>query len=501
MQDNTINPQNQNPATGPVVGPPPDITPVVPTEIPPVPPSSPARRRALIPTILGLVLLVVGVGAGLLLVQQQQIFKQKASECSDYCAGANQCSSQNGHIVGSRCSGGSCTEGTSPCLIPAAVSTAPSGGGTPFCTGSSTSDRGQCPTAWKYVYPGNGCQQSNGSFLGRCCQPGDTACDAPASTGGTGTNTLGGEGDSCTTNASCASPLTCITCIDQTVKAGQKVCKGNAGSLIACGGYANATGRVCTTGDRKACGDCSGANGEPSGGAGPTQQAYCNALGQWDCIRTDRCGEIGNRLDGAACIYASSCLSGVCTSKKCVGNAAPTSGKTCSTYDGRTVGNGGFAGCGNHYNKPSNYDCFCNNGTIQCAYDADRQSCAAPAGTIEAVGGTPTAPTTSTTPTTSQETAQCQAIKAYDTNWNLLTNAQLAQLKAGDKVRFTVTGTTTSGTFDKARFTVNGTLGPETTTTKPSANQEFYYEYTIPAGTTSFTVTSEIHHAQLNTWN
>ena len=37
--------------------------------------------------------------------------------CSDYCAGAGQCSSQGGSIVGSRCSGGSCSPGSSPCLI------------------------------------------------------------------------------------------------------------------------------------------------------------------------------------------------------------------------------------------------------------------------------------------------------------------------------------------------------------------------------------------------
>ncbi|HEX6976937.1 MAG TPA: hypothetical protein VF185_01075 [Patescibacteria group bacterium] len=475
-------------------------------------PPSP-RRRALIPTILGLVLLVVGVGAGLALTQRQQLLNQRAGGwCTGDCRVGNRgecpgnynwnCSGGGGSAVG-------CSNTLGMCSQPSSGGTQPTAPAGAWCTGSSGSDRGQCPaTGWTYVYPGAGCQQSNGSYLGRCCPAGESCPTATTSGGGTtpGGTTTGGEGDTCTSDANCSSPLHCITCIAGTVKSGQKVCYGNAGTLIACGGYSNATGRVCTTGDRKACGDCSGANGEPAGGAGPTQQAYCNALGQWDCIRTDRCGEIGNRPDGATCIYDTSCLSGDCneTTHTCNGSTPPTTGNTCRVYDGRTVGSGGFAGCGDHYNQPSNYDCFCNNGTISCSYDADRQSCAAPAGTIEA----PTTPTTGggTTPTnppgsTAPSTAQCQAVKAYDTNWNLLTTTQLSALKAGDKVRFTVTGTTTSGVFDKARFTINGTLRPEVTTTKPAATQEFYDEYTIPVGVTSFTVTAQIHHAALNTWN
>jgi hypothetical protein len=62
-------------------------------------------------------------------------------------------------------------------------------------------------------------------------------------------------------------------------------------------------------------------------------------------------------------------------------------------------------------------------------------------------------------------------------------------------------GTATSGTFDKARFVINGTETPEVTGQKPGSSGEFYYEYTIPAGTTSFNVTGQVHHQQLNTWN
>lgn len=103
-------------------------------------------------------------------------------------------------------------------------------------------------------------------------------------------------------------------------------------------------------------------------------------------------------------------------------------------------------------------------------------------------GNTPTPPT--------QVTASCGSIKAYDTNWNLLSSSDLTNLKAGDVIRVAVAGTATSGVFDKARFTINGTLQPEVTQKKPSS-QEFYDEYTIPAGTLNFTVTAQVHHSSL----
>lgn len=107
-----------------------------------------------------------------------------------------------------------------------------------------------------------------------------------------------------------------------------------------------------------------------------------------------------------------------------------------------------------------------------------------------------TAPTSTPTPVLS---CQCDQIKAYDTSWKLLTSANLAALKAGDKVRFTVSGTATSGTIDKSRFKINSGTYLESII-KKSATQEFYYEYTIPANTTSFSVSAEVHHKELNKW-
>jgi len=102
----------------------------------------------------------------------------------------------------------------------------------------------------------------------------------------------------------------------------------------------------------------------------------------------------------------------------------------------------------------------------------------------------------SPTPTTSSITATCGDVKTYDTNWKLLSADDLKNLSSGTIVRFAVSGTANSGTFDKARFTVNGVQRPEVTTKKPGS-EEFYDEYTIPSGTTTYTVSAQVHHTSL----
>lgn len=108
-------------------------------------------------------------------------------------------------------------------------------------------------------------------------------------------------------------------------------------------------------------------------------------------------------------------------------------------------------------------------------------------------GGGPPPPTPTPTPAV---TAQCREIKAYDTSWNLLDAAKLSQLKTGNIVRFAVLGQTNTGTISKARFRVNTGTWQETTTKKPGT-EEFYTEYTLPAGLTSFKVEAEVFHSTL----
>ncbi|OGM27683.1 hypothetical protein A3D00_02060 [Candidatus Woesebacteria bacterium RIFCSPHIGHO2_02_FULL_38_9] len=105
-----------------------------------------------------------------------------------------------------------------------------------------------------------------------------------------------------------------------------------------------------------------------------------------------------------------------------------------------------------------------------------------------------------TTPTP-QISASCKEIKTYNTAWNILTTIQLSKLNAGDKVRFTVQGSASSGTFDKAKFSVNGTITPEVTSKKPGT-EEFYYEYTVKESDlgSNMSVTAWVHHQTLNQW-
>ncbi len=70
-------------------------------------------------------------------------------------------------------------------------------------------------------------------------------------------------------------------------------------------------------------------------------------------------------------------------------------------------------------------------------------------------------------------------------------------LNPGDIIIFGVKGTTTSGAIDMARFTVNGTLLPETTTIRAGTTDEFVSQYTVPTGVTTIGVAGEIHHPTL----
>ena len=115
---------------------------------------------------------------------------------------------------------------------------------------------------------------------------------------------------------------------------------------------------------------------------------------------------------------------------------------------------------------------------------------------------TPTGSPTSTPPNTPTPTlppqisAECSQVKAYNTSWELLSQDQLNQLEAGNLVRFTVSGSATEGTFDKAMFTINGTQRNSVTAKKPGS-EEYFDEYEIPTGTTSFSVDAQIHHSSL----
>lgn len=168
--------------------------------------------------------------------------------------------------------------------------------------------------------------------------------------------------------------------------------------------------------------------------------------------------------------YNSSCSSGrVCL--KCGGSASCIPDGQCMTSS--------TSCCNGSYSDTS------------CGYSIPVRCGTKPVSPTSTATSKPTS-APSTTPTPSS-TVQCLNIKAYDTSWNSLSATNLQSLKAGNIVRFTVSGTATSGTFDKAKFTINSVSLGETTSKKPSS-EEFYTEYTIPSGTTSFTINAQIHH-------
>lgn len=179
------------------------------------------------------------------------------------------------------------------------------------------------------------------------------------------------------------------------------------------------------------------------------------------------------------CQNGQSCGWGVCVSS--------SSFTTACTGDGRQP---------SHNSGNSSAWTCCENGYVA---GPNQQGCVL-SGDGGLGGGTPSEKTPSeetvTTTTATDITAQCQNIKAYSPTWALLTNAQLSVLTTGSQVNFCVAGSASDGSFDKARLTINGVLQAETSTIRPGST-DFCQLYVIPAGTTTFNVTAQIHHLTL----
>jgi len=192
---------------------------------------------------------------------------------------------------------------------------------------------------------------------------------------------------------------------------------------------------------------------------------------------------------GYECGASSSCPPPIdlCEGRSCLKIVPPTCHAPCSVhYD--------IDDCGcaiNVYCDCPEPGCVDNGGGCRANSDCCSNYCIA---SLCGRESTPT-PTPTGTLTPTPQPPMCSATKAYDTNWNLLTGAQLSALSAGSVIRFTISGIP-ADQIDKARFTINGVLKTETTNKKPGTN-EYYIEYTIPAGVYSFTITAQIHHLTL----
>jgi hypothetical protein len=384
-----------------------------PSMIPPSKPKLGLGKGRVVATILGILLLVGGVGAGIVLVQQQQDIREKAATCSsgstrcknsttiEVCAGNIWNASSCG--TGKACSNGQCVA-TSGDGGPGgqngngAADTANTGGGGEDSGGGKLP---ACPSS------GIGYSCSSSSITGAICMRNTDYC-CPI-----GKSPVNGA---CATSTSCQTGQT--RCKDTSTI---EVCQANTWTSSACG-----TNKKCTNGQ------CVAADGTPGG--------YCNC----------------NSVKGES----PSCAS----DQTCVVNG--------------TYFEGSFVNC-------------VTSGSINGL-------CKTPAATSpDTPPKVDTSPTTApTNPPGGETIAQCTSVKIYDTDWIQLTTVQLSALSAGDAIRLAISGTTTSGTIDKAQFTVNGVALPETTAKKPGGS-EFYSEYVIPAGVTSFTISGKIHHSTL----
>lgn len=112
-------------------------------------------------------------------------------------------------------------------------------------------------------------------------------------------------------------------------------------------------------------------------------------------------------------------------------------------------------------------------------------------------------------PSPSPEAPTCIGIKAYDKTWKSLTKADLSKLKAGDTVRLTIEGSSSSPDssvpstlFSVARFRFQGSTAWTSTTLKKPKTNIFYFDYILPKNVTNFTIKAQGGYGPLTgeTW-
>jgi hypothetical protein len=358
---------------------PPDISSVIPK----------AKKKfgggKIIATILGLIVLVGGVGAGIVLTQQQQLFQQKASD--------NTCSNPNPSCKCSPADESHCQ-------------------GTFFTKGcTETTDGSACDITCAGV---KSCSDDNGAD--KCDNSSAAACKGVD---------VGYVVDSNWTGECPGGKPTCSNGI-------QLVCKISSGTSCNANCKCNAA--------------------PPSPSSTPLVEDGCI----FDNFET-KCSN-GQMCDVPKGEYGFA-------ESKCSGVNAPDTGDKCSTYGSQ------------YYCIPGGYcirNSTCQPNDVAVKNCHEDSSCSP----TNPPSGSPTAPS-------------CIAVKAYDSAWAALTNTQLSALTTGDLVNFCVSGNA-SGTFDKAQFMINTTLGPETTTKRPSS-KDFCQSYTILSTDTTVNVKAKIH--------
>ena len=471
MPDQNNSTQNPNPTTPPADAPvapsvPPMISPQ--TDIPPLPPAfqnlpeegtpttdkdngsaAPPDISSVLPkakkkfgggriiaTILGLFVLIGGVGAGIVLTQQQQLFQQKASvllPCVSEAGG--QCFPSSDICTGTSVANTDCPTGQK-CVVGGTCSTSCSPGAQDST--SCTTDQ-SCPGKQYRSCSSSGTWGSYGT-----CQ--DIADNCPARTfppAGSPTAApgpgCGSPGDQCSTQACCSA----YTCDASTHKCVAPATGGTPQCTRIPGSYVSANGGNITI-TQKMVTDCT--NACPAG----TSDAPHVYASKFHC-------------DGIN--LAAGCQdNGTIISVPAVGQSISVPAPSCGTVQVDV-------GCKNNANTWGNFIFSTRIAATAC-------------NTATTPPGSPTAPPTA---------PSCIAVKAYTgANWVLLNEEGYSFLKTGDVVNFCVSGNAASGTFDKAQFMVNTTLEPETTTKRPSST-DFCQSYTILSTDTTISVKAKIH--------
>jgi len=418
-----------------------------PPDIPPIISTTPKKKFGggkIIATILGFLILVGGIAGGVILTQQQQDVRELAGAC---CTSDSQCGSGNcmGAYPGHPCDAvgegvcGPCFEGSCPkgkeCKGGQCKLPDEGGGTTQECQ-PNTQTVVSCTTA-------EGC-------------PGDQTkyCDS--------TGYYSGAQGLCAPKAGLC-PTSCNP-FNQVWDPVQKKCVSTSDS----------TATQCTAGQ-----DCN----VPSSAQGAVQ---CSLNGV-----STYCCPANVTYDQTDCILgANECSgTGACTSNgvsgTCINGACVTSNTSCKVGDPNAPGC-----CADTVNCAGEIVCepSAAGGRKECKLPSG-QHCTMAVGSSSGCGG-------SGGNGDGGPTAQCQNIKAYTVGWTLLSASQLAQLEADNQVNFCVAGTTTDGTFSKGKFTINGAVQNETSTKRPGSN-DFCQLYTIPTGTTTFSVSAQIYHSTL----
>ncbi len=445
-----------------------------PSDLPPMvtPPKKKFGGGRIIATILGLLLLVGGIGAGILLTQQPQLFQQKAA--CDSCTSDGQCNRAAGETCVSNCctttsaghcGNGICDAGENSTNCPAdcsggggkglpacgpnlscqaspfSTATACDGGGyTNYCCGSGqTIVNGAC-TNLATCGTGLSCGATGSSGTTACIQSGTTNkvyCCPAGQTYDEFKECFVPNPNSCTSDSQCTVPF-------QFCDRGTNQCAYSPN--INCGRNTDTGAPVCCPPSVTAA-NCTGSN------------RVCEAPNRLECI-----------VNGAYCtLDANGCTNKTpppstpppapqCNSQ-CTTSSQCPSGLVCNITPGFT---NGF--CRNPSCVDAKADCIC-------------------------TGTPPPGPT-----------AVCQNITAYTSIWTPLTTAALSALPPSREttVNFCVAGSASSGNFDRAKFTINGVVQAETTMVRPGST-DFCQAYTIPAvtATTTFNVTAQIHHVTL----